>query len=130
LSNQYSGRHIWKSNWLTSLAANAADVVIGRIHVGPPPGNSAQVTVPPCCWPAAAAGIVPNEPPGPVYWVVLLAALHAVIAAAPVSASAVIVSLGRATLTGSPPPCSVLLVTDVRGRRKGKYAQGGKPLPG
>jgi hypothetical protein len=104
LSNQYSGRHISKSNWVTSLAENAAEGTIGMIHVGPESGVSAQVMTPLCCGPAAAAGIVPNEPPGPVGCVLLVVVVQAVIVVAPVSASAVITRLGRAILIDRLPP--------------------------
>src|SRR5579872_47117 len=104
LSNQYSGRHISYSNSLTSVVSYATAVVIGRIQVGPPVGGSAQVIVPLCCGPAAAAGIVPNEPPGPVGCVLLVVVVQAVIVVAPVSASAVITRLGRAILIDRLPP--------------------------
>src|SRR5580658_6346199 len=63
LPNQYSGRHICSSKKLMSLSESAADVTSGKIQVGAVPGASAQVTVPACCGPVAAAGMEPNAPP-------------------------------------------------------------------
>lgn len=63
LPNQYSGRHISYSNWVTLYAPKATEVTRGKIQVGPASGGSAQVTVPACTAPVAAAGIVPNALP-------------------------------------------------------------------
>src|SRR5580658_2884589 len=66
LTYQYSGRHSSQENWVVSLTEYAAEVVMGRIQVGAVPGGSAQVMVPACWAPVAAAGSVPNPPPAPV----------------------------------------------------------------
>jgi hypothetical protein len=66
------------------------------------PGASAQVTVPACCGPVAAAGIVPNAPPGAVDGAPLplpvLPLVHATSIVAPAKVSAAIMTVGRATL--------------------------------
>jgi hypothetical protein len=89
-----------------SFTENAADVTSGRIQVGAAPGGSAQVIVPACCAPVAAAGMVPNAPPSDVEGVVLpldfplLPLLQAASAVRPATARARAANLmlGRAIL--------------------------------
>ena len=89
LPNQYSGRHISDSNSLPLLIPAVAAVTSGKIHVGAG-YRSAQVTVPACCGPVAAAGTVPNAPPEPAASGMLELPLHPAAAAAPTTATAAI----------------------------------------
>src|SRR5487761_198503 len=94
---QYSGRHISCSNWVVSFTLKAAALTRGRIQVGAVPGASAQVTVPGCCGPAAAGGILPT-PPARLFCGGGVAAVppQAATAAAATMASAAIFMPGRA----------------------------------
>src|ERR1700691_77800 len=103
LPNQYSGRHSSSSKSSMSLTESAADVTSGKIQVGAVPGGAAQVTVPACCGPVAAAGMEPNAPPSvadgvPLVALLLEPPLHAASIVAPATASAATVTLERASL--------------------------------
>ncbi len=87
---------------LVLLTANAAEVTSGRIQVGAVPGDSAQVTVPACCAPVAAGGILPKEPPIPVGCELLALLPQAASAVAAARASTVIMTVGRGGLRIDP----------------------------
>ncbi len=114
---------------MVSFTENAADVTSGRIQVGEVPGGSAQVIVPACCAPVAAAGMVPNAPPSVVDGVVLpppdlvlAPLLQAASAVRPATARAAILTLGRAILLIAVLPL-VVEVSGVIGGAAGRPAR-------